>query len=216
MKINPEIIITEDGTQTLQHPVLGDLYHSTRGAVGEAMHVYIKNGLLRAEPLDGGLRILEVGFGSGLNAWLTMEHGCTMGLRIDYTAIELYPIDKETIAQLTYTCNPLFARMHDTPWGEKCNISEGFVLKKIEVDLVDTIFDTTFDLIYFDAFAPDTQSELWSTAIFSKMYDALHKNGALVTYSAKGDVKRAMREAGFSVHRIEGALGKRHMIRAVK
>lgn len=214
MHISPEIEPTDDGSNTLVHPLLGETYHSTRGAVGEAMHVYIANGL-RMSPLRS-LRILEVGFGSGLNAWLTLQECVATDRTVEYHALELYPIDNNAVARLNYTADPLFWSLHSAPWNEICTITDNFRLKKVEGDLVDIEFDAIFDLVYFDAFAPQSQPELWSERVFTKIYERMSAGGALVTYCSKGDVKRALRAVGFEVRRMEGALGKRHMIRAIK
>ena len=187
--IRPIIEPTEDGTPTLRHPVFGDTYHSTRGATGESMHVYIRQGFA-ASGLPH-VRLLEVGFGSGLNAWLTARAAFFMNRTVAYTALEPYPVDPRTAAQLSR-------------------------IRKVETSLQDYEFDTTFDLVYFDAFAPDTQPELWTADVFRRIFDILSEGGLLVTYSAKGTVKRNLREAGFDVKRLPGALGKRHMVRAVR
>lgn len=218
MEIKPDIETTADGSATLRHPVCGETYHSLRGAVGESMHVFIHTGLeFVAASLTGEVvRVFEVGFGSGLNAWLTLEYARQNGLRIEYTAVELYPVGRETVSALGYTSDPLFGAMHDAPWGCAVQIAEGFTLHKVEGDFTRMELAGPFDLVYFDAFAPDVQPELWSAERFAALARAMRSGGVLVTYSAKGMVKQNLRAAGFEVHRLPGALGKRHMLRAVK
>ena len=212
--IRPIIEPTEDGTPTLRHPVFGDTYHSTRGATGESMHVYIRQGFA-ASGLPH-VRLLEVGFDSGLNAWLTARAAFFMNRTVAYTALEPYPVDPRTAAQLSYGADRLFMALHEAPWNVPARITERFRIRKVETSLQDYEFDTTFDLVYFDAFAPDTQPELWTADVFRRIFDILSEGGLLVTYSAKGTVKRNLREAGFDVKRLPGALGKRHMVRAVR
>ncbi len=215
--ITPTIEPTDDGSATLRHPLLGDTYHSLRGATGEAAHVYIANGLATL-PLER-IRILEMGFGSGLNAWLSLNYGRRHGLTIDYRAIERYPVDPDTAARLGYTDDPLFDALHRAPWNVPVAITDRFRLTKYDADLTapDGAWETGgYDLVYFDAFAPDTQPELWSEALFRRIYARLAEGGILVTYSAKGCVKQALRAAGFEVRRLPGALGKHHMVRAAK
>lgn len=217
MIISPVRELTGDGSHTLRHPVVGDTYHSTHGAVTESEHIFIRNGFDSCtQPSDRPLRILEVGFGSGLNALLTLRAAVAEHRAVDYTAIELYPVDVEAARTLCYADDPQFMALHLSGWGEKEQIHPLFALKKIEADLADTQFDTTFDLVYFDAFAPDSQPELWTTDIFRTVFESMHNGGILVTYSAKGDVKRALREVGFEVGRLPGPPGKRHILRAVK
>lgn len=212
--IRPEIEITGDGSPTLRHPVTGDAYHSVRGAVGESEHVFIREGFLRNRlPY---VRIFEVGFGSGLNAWLTAQAAAREGRTVFYEAVERYPVDPQTAAKLSYAADPLFRALHDAPWNVPTGIDERFTLKKVEAALENYRFDTTFDLVYFDAFAPDTQPELWSRELFGRLYACLAPGGILVTYSAKGLVKENLRAAGFEVKRLPGALGKHHMVRAAK
>lgn len=214
VRIHPQIEITADGSPTLRHPLLGETYHSLNGAVSESEHIFLRGGFdaCTANPVS----ILEVGFGSGLNAYLTLRAGADAGRQVHYTAVELYPVDAQTVASLDWARDALFTALHSAPWGRDCRIADHFTLHKIEGDFADTEFDTTFDLVYFDAFAPDTQPELWSGAVFGKIFASLSPGGSLVTYSAKGDVKRALRGAGFEVRRLPGAPGKRHMLRAIK
>lgn len=233
--IAPRIEETEDGSQTLRHPLLNETYHSSRGAVGEAEHVFIRAGLrgwierhggeftdgypsrLTTFPLSGRkVRILEMGFGSGLNAWLTARRAQEWGLEVEYYGWELYPVSWEVAAGLRYASDPLFEALHRASWSEMVSITENFSLRKEAASLLDSSFLTTFDLIYYDAFAPETQPELWSAELFIRLFDAMNAGGVWVTYSAKGEVKRNLRAAGFEVERLPGALGKRHMLRAIK
>lgn len=214
--IKPDIEQTDDGSATLRHPVFGDTYHSTRGAVGESQHVFITNGLSTVR--KPAVRILEVGFGSGLNAWQSLCYGRENGIGTDYTAVELYPVDIATVSSLGYTSDPLFIEMHSAVWGERCRLTDLFCITKVAADITsdDSWRGEFYDIIYFDAFAPDTQPEMWSADVFGRLYDVLANDGVLVTYSAKGSVKQALRDAGFFVKRLPGALGKRHMLRAEK
>lgn len=219
MWIKPEIILTEDGSHSLRHPVSGEAYHSLHGARTEAVHVFINNGLRYCLAENGGkgcLNILEAGFGSGLNAWLTISEAERMGVKVNYTAVELYPVDTSVIEKTGYASYPRFLDMHRAGWGTPVAVSPLFTLTKLNSDLTLLDIDTTFDLVYFDMFAPDVCPGLWSTDVFSAVYGYLTAGGVLVTYSAKGDVKRALRTAGFEVLRLPGAPGKRHMLRAVK
>lgn len=212
--ICPSIRATDDGSSTLVHPILGELYHSNKGAVGEALHVYINSGFnfMQGESLS----ILEMGFGSGLNALLSLQEAEIKGVKVDYHAIELYPISLDVARGLSFSEEQYFMGLHKADWNERVNITERFSLTKWDNNLLDIEFLTTFNLVYFDAFAPDSQPELWSEDVFRKIAGAMTEGGVLVTYSCKGDVKRALRAAGFEVHRIKGALGKHQMIRAIK
>ena len=160
--------------------------------------------------------MLEIGFGSGLNAWLTLEYAGRLGITVQYTGVELYPVSTDAVRRLNYTDNPLYMALHECPWEMPVQITRCFTLTKMAADFAAMGFNSTFDIVYFDAFAPDTQPELWTVEIFSKLYCAINPGGILVTYSAKGSVKRALRAAGFEVERLPGALGKRHMLRAIK
>ena len=197
--IEPEIEPTDDGSQTLRHPLFGETYHSVRGAEGEARHVYIDAGFhyileandrFRAKAGNGAdrktapvatLRIFEMGFGSGLNAWLTARAAAGTGRRVEYVALEHYPVAMGTVQGLGYAADPLFEALHQAPWNEAVPATESFSLKKVAASLLNYRFDTTFDLVYFDAFAPDAQPELWTREVFAKLFAALHPEGVLVT-----------------------------------
>ncbi len=215
----PEIITSDDGSHTLRHPSLGDTYHSTRGAVGEAQHVFIEAGFDRVPGPEK--RIFEMGFGSGLNALLTLKRAIKTGCRVTYHAVETDPVPMEIVRQLNYITAddplyPAFLAMHEAAWNEPVEIHPAFTLKKHAESLLSTELDATFDIVYFDAFAPETQPELWSETVFRKLFERTAPEGILVTYSAKGEVKQALRAAGWEVGRLPGALGKRHMVRATK
>lgn len=217
--IKPETVPTDDGSHTLLHPVLGDTYHSTRGAVGESEHVFIRNGFDFIEKED--IRIFEMGFGSGLNALQTLRRAIETDKNVIYHTIELFPVAVDTIQKLNYISPedplyPSYQKMHESDWEKEIEINEHFRLIKNSISLVDIELDSIFDIIYFDAFAPETQPELWSEDIFNKLYLHTATGGILVTYSAKGAVKEALRKAGYVVKRQPGALGKRHMLRAQK
>lgn len=213
------IIETADGSNTVRHTLLGELYHSDRGAVGESAHIFIDAGLCYSLELMPRrvVSIFEVGFGTGLNAWLTLLKAMELDLEICYHAIELYPLDPKTASDLNYSDDPLFMALHTSPWEQPTQITDRFTLCKYKASL--TEFTPRFEgveLVYFDAFSPEVQPELWSNEIFRKIHRTMTDNGILVTYSAKGVVKEALRSAEFSVSRLKGALGKRHMVRAIK
>lgn len=221
-----EIIKTADGSATIFLPEWNEHYHSKHGAVQEALHVFIKSGLdyYTEKNSAGKVSILEIGFGTGLNALVTFLDARTKNLEIDYTGVEAYPVPSEELEHLNYaTCfkeeelaRETFSKIHEKLWTEKGEVSEGFQLTKQEKFFKDINDSEAFDLIYFDAFGPRVQPELWTEEIFKKMFKALRSQGILVTYSAKGDVRRAMQAVGFEVERIPGPPGKREMLRALK
>ncbi len=213
---------TGDGSATIYLPDLDETYHSIHGALQESNHVFVKEGLdfVLAESKQELIRVFEVGFGTGLNAVLFSEMAQMLQKKIYFESIEKYPIDINLINQLKpyQKEDSNFSFVHEIAWEEKKSINSYFDLKKIKADLLEFNFSTEayFDLILMDAFAPDKQAEMWSVEIFSKLFQSLKPGGILVTYSAKGDVKRAMRESGFVVKRIDGPPGKKHMLRAIK
>ncbi len=217
-----EIIITSDGSTTIHLPEWNEQYHSKHGAIQEAYHVFIRSGLHYCKDLDH-VNILEIGFGTGLNCLITMIEAMKLNLMINYTGVEAYPVKEEEIQKLNYIeelnaqlyLND-FIKMHASSWDSKNQVKPQFSLTKRE-QFFHQIDDTdAFHLIYFDAFGARVQPELWTVSIFQKMYDALQEKGTLVTYSAKGSVRRAMQEVGFVVERLPGPPGKREMLRAIK
>ncbi|WP_062060086.1 tRNA (5-methylaminomethyl-2-thiouridine)(34)-methyltransferase MnmD [Aquimarina longa] len=220
-----KIIITDDGSKTIHLPELNEQYHSKHGAVNEAMHVFIESGfnhILKKEFLDH-LAILEMGFGTGLNAFITFLEAEKCNQPINYVSIEAYPVTWSEAKLMMYPevlsveeKSPIFSRMHQSNWEKPVDISSSFKLLKRKQFFVEISDIECFDLIYFDAFGARVQPELWTSEIFTKMYKALRHKGVLVTYSAKGSVRRAMQEVGFDVERLPGPPGKREMLRATK
>lgn len=223
-----KIITTSDGSKTIQIEEWNEQYHSVHGAINEANHVFIKHGLLffnsqlAFRHRDEDLKILEIGFGTGLNAFLTLIEANELSISIDYTGIEAYPVSLEEIEQLNYPeliskhYTSEFNQLHIIPWEEKCSVTSNFQLKKLQMKFEDISSEDEFDIIYFDAFGARVQPELWTESIFFQMFKALKQNGVLVTYSAKGSVRRAMQSVGFEVERLPGPPGKREMLRAQK
>lgn len=216
-----EIIQTLDGSTTIHLTEWDECYHSKHGAIQEAQHVFIKNGLSLFQ--NQKVAILEIGFGTGLNAFITLLEAKKMQQTIDYVGVEAYPISAEEVLKMNYVSelnadkeSILFDIIHESNWGEKVLLNDGFTLTKRNQFFEEINDENIYDLIYFDAFGYRVQPELWSTEIFRKMFKALKNNGVLVTYAARGVVKRSMIEVGFTVEKLEGPPGKREMFRARK
>ncbi len=220
-----EIITTGDGSMTIHLPELNEQYHSKHGAINEANHVFITNGLhhilenKRKDPID----ILEIGFGTGLNAFITYIESKKINQIINYVGVEAYPVSIEEAKLMNYpvTLNAenikhVFEQLHQVDWEISNKISNFFLITKKKQFFSEINDKDSFELIYFDAFGARVQPELWTVSIFERMYNALKPNGVLVTYSAKGSVRRAMQEVGFTVERLPGPPGKREMLRATK
>jgi len=224
---NDRIIqLTKDGSHTIAIPAMNVTYHSTHGAVQESMHVFIQSGLRyfinsNKPPSGEAIQIFEQGFGTGLNALLTLQEAIQLDQKISYHTIEPYPITMEDAAQLNYgelikDLKEYFHLIHKCEWGKEVVIHRLFSLKKINTTLQQFETSAQFHIIYFDAFDPAAQSELWTEFIFKKMYDLLYPDGILVTYSSKGTVQRAMKAARFTIEKLKGPPGKREIIRAIK
>lgn len=223
-KIHPyrEIATTADGSKTLFVPHWDEHYHSIHGALQESMHVFIHAGLkyFTEKNQPDSVRIFEAGFGTGLNAWLTAQYIRHSSIQIDYQSIEAYPLTPEEVEALNYTdgqedsVKKIYKDLHLAAWNEQTQITSGFKLEKLNGLLEEWIPDKAFDIIYFDAFAPSAQPDLWSEDIFRKLYESMSDNGILVTYCAKGSVKRAMKAAGWNIEKLPGPPGKREMTRA--
>jgi len=217
-----EVSITNDGSKTLYVPELDEHYHSVHGAYNEAMHVFIDAGL-NSLNLDE-TNILEIGFGTGLNALLTLRESLQFDQKINYTGVEAYPVLLEEIELVDYKSlikedkelQELYLELHSSVWETQVDITPNFTLTKQQKKFADINDLNSFDLIYFDAFAPNVQPDLWSIEVFEQMLNSLKPEGMLVTYCAQGQVKRNMKAAGFYVERLPGPPGKREMTKALK
>lgn len=218
------IITTADGSKTIQIEDWNEQYHSIHGALQEAKHVYIENGLqefLQRHPNQKHINILEIGFGTGLNAMLSAEDELALQKSILYHGIEAYPVSSDELQALNYSSllalkSEIFDQLHSASWNKESQITKHFVLKKRQEFFADLKDANIFDIVYFDAFGPRVQPDLWTLSIFKIIHTAMRFGGVLVTYSAKGSVRRAMQEVGFEVERLAGPPGKREMLRASK
>jgi tRNA U34 5-methylaminomethyl-2-thiouridine-forming methyltransferase MnmC len=218
------LFITEDGSHSVLSETFGIAYHSTHGAIQETQHVFIDAGLKYT--VEQGLTeiaILEIGFGTGLNAFMTFLEAQRLGVKINYTTFEAYPLSMEQVFQLNYVekleipnFKNVFESLHTSSWADMTPLSNTFNFTKILADFDQIQFKNSFDIIYFDAFAPQAQPHLWETEMMQKMYSALKNNGILTTYCAKGEVKRVMKSVGFTIEKLAGPPGKREMTRAFK
>ena len=237
----PNIQITEDGSHTLFSEMAGQTYHSSHGAVQESRHIFISQLMGRCSTVDdqqsgmnGVLSVLEIGFGTGLNALLTAQWARENGVKIEYTTIELYPLAEGIYRELNYGRllgdEELFLKLHEMDWDVDLQcVTENFAIRKCKSDIVEwlnsqqstvdglqLVDNGLYDVVYFDAFSPDAQPELWSEEVFRNVYALMKEGGVLMTYCAKGDVRRAMLAAGFRVEKLQGPPGKRHILRARK
>lgn len=208
---------TGDGSPTLYLPGLEEHYHSVKGAWTESQHVYIDMGMMHCPKDD--IHILEIGFGTGLNAYLTLLAATSAEKKIHYTGIEKFPLGWEIPESMNYTDDPFFEKIHKAQWERDAEISPCFVLRKLKADF--TVYKTQgaplFDVVYYDAFAPEKQPEMWNPELFCNLHSLMGKGGILTTYCAKGIVRRTLQQAGFCVERLAGPPGgKREIIRAVK
>ena len=225
-----EIILTADGSATIFIPDWEESYHSRHGSIQEAYHVFIKNGLDEFSARNP-IHILEIGFGTGLNAFITLLESNERNLKIHYTGIEKYPVSAEEAQKLNYPkilnkWNPQFSvdelekyyfDLMNSVWEKEISINSEFNLTKIQADFLEFNYpENQFDLIYFDAFGARVQPELWTEILFEKLFKSLKNRGIFTTYSSKGSVRRALIEVGFKVEKRPGPPGKREMLVAIK
>jgi tRNA U34 5-methylaminomethyl-2-thiouridine-forming methyltransferase MnmC len=218
-----KIVSSDDGSHTLYDTEIDEHYHSIFGAVQESMHVFVQQGFdcIKCKKITD---ILEIGFGTGLNALLTYFRAIESERNVCYTAIDPFPLNEHIWKGMNYPlminnskASYIFENIHKSRWDETVHLSESFSLLKVQSKLEKLSLEKeSFDLIYFDAFSPDSNPGLWTKKIFGRLYCSLRDGGILVTYSSKGSVKRALRDSGFIVRRLKGAGGKRHMVRGVK
>ncbi|BBE20886.1 peptidase [Aquipluma nitroreducens] len=220
--MNKEFVVTEDGSHTIYLPEMDEHYHSTHGAIQESLHIYINQGLFQVPKQE--ISILEIGFGTGLNAYLTFAYGNRKLLNINYFSIEKYPLTETDYLKLNYPENifpeysDVFEKLHRAEWNSVVKISPEFSLQKVHADLLSFEFNSLpqFDLVYYDAFAPGKQPEMWTDEIIREVASSVSKDGILVTYCAKGSVRRAFSAAGFLMERIPGPIGKKEILRGKK
>lgn len=218
--MNREFRLTEDGSQTMYVNELDEAYHSIHGAIQESMHVFINQGLHKIQ--KSPVRILEMGLGTGLNLILTLRESEKLGIDVYYHAVEKYPLVPSEYNMLNFeniiACSPKgsLLNMHQAPWEEDFNLTENFLIHKKKADFRSMNPAGKYDLVYFDAFAPDKQPHLWTVKIFSNLHDLLNPGAILVTYTSKGSVRRTLISCGFEVFRLPGPPGKWEMIRATK
>jgi len=211
--MNIQLKTTHDGSHTLYSPAIDECYHSQNGAIQESEHIFIKTGWESCEKSE--LKIFEIGFGTGLNAFLTLLKAEKERKKTIYTALELYPLDKEITRKLNYfelldkNRKADFEKLHNTAWNEKTEITPFFTLEKIQADFTNYELKDLYDLFYFDAFSPEKQPEMWSQECFEKLYANANSDAVFVTYCAKGVVRRAIQNAGFQVERLPGPIRKK-------
>lgn len=218
-----ELFTTADGSTSLHIPAWDEQYHSKHGAIAESLHVFIEMGLVPVmeEVQENPVSILEIGLGTGLNAYLTLLKSRESGRLVNYQGVEAYPVSPEEAKSLNYwellnTSQEDFLKIHQSSWEEAVDLDRFFTLTKRKQLFSDISDKDRFHLVYYDAFGARVQPELWTEAIFQKMHDAMMDRGVLVTYAAKGSARRAMQVVGFEVERLPGPPGKRQMMRARK
>lgn len=220
------IQVTEDGSHTLESLVFNSTYHSKFGSVQESLTVFIEAGLhFKLDGFSGNppIRILELGLGTGLNAWLSLCAADRGQLSMEYTALEMFPVSEDMALQLNYASiyspqhEAEFVSIHKCPWSKWVSITPQFQLHKLQVDVLVWNSDKLLvDIVFYDAFGPGTQPELWSEAVLSKFVDCLVTGGVFVTYCAKGEVRRTLQRLGLEVERLPGPPGKREILRGIK
>lgn len=217
-----KIVLTEDGSHTLSVPSLDEHYHSVHGAISESEHIFINAGLRYILQDKPKINILEIGFGTGLNALLTLREITEKRIPCEYTAIEISPLEEKIFSELNYPTllgiqKNILLSLHQCRWDEKEKINDSFTLNKIHSSIHElSLPSEKFDLVYFDAFGPDKQPGMWTEDVFMKIFSSIKNGGIMTTYSTKGDVKRNLKAAGFSIEKLPGPKGKREILRAKK
>lgn len=218
-----EVVNTNDGSTTILNKDLNATYHSKFGAVEESKHIYINNGLQHAISCFGKtITIIEIGFGTGLNALLTLQEANLQKLDIQFYAIEKYPLPKEIYKNLNYVSfvrsieGDKFNKIIECNWEEEVTIDPFFKITKFNKDIHDLPALPNAHLIYYDAFAPDVAPDMWQMPVFEKLYNTLPQKGCIITYCAKGEFKRMLKQTGFIVEALSGPVGKREITRAIK
>jgi tRNA U34 5-methylaminomethyl-2-thiouridine-forming methyltransferase MnmC len=219
LKMKIELVRTQDGSDSLYRQDIDEQYHSSFGAMQESMHIFIRSGF-QAVPKNE-LQVFEMGFGTGLNVLLTLLAAREKQKKVKFFSIEKYPVPSNLIDSLNYPfiLSPespeIFKTIHSSEWDKDINIG-GSILHKIHGDILEIPIPAGNDLVYFDAFSPGKDPLLWNESLFVRIYDSMVKGGIFVTYSAKGDVKRALMASGFRIEKLEGPPGKKHILRAFK
>jgi tRNA U34 5-methylaminomethyl-2-thiouridine-forming methyltransferase MnmC len=214
------LLITSDGSHTLFVKEIDESYHSTHGAIQESQHIFIESGLKQCKKPE--ISVLEIGFGTGLNAFLALLEAENKEKTIDYITLERYPIEIETAFKLNYPKQidikkqALFEALHKAKWNDKTTITRNFTLTKVLTDFTQYSFCSNFDVVFFDAFSPEKQPEMWTQELFTNIFNRCNPNAVLTTYCAKGIVRRNLQNAGFVVERLPGPPGKREILRAKK
>ena len=213
-----QLFLTADGSHTMIIPGTEVSYHSKHGAIRESRHVYIETGLqyFLTRNNETTVRIFEMGFGTGLNAFLTLQEAIKNSNSIFYQAVELHPLTPEEARLLNYSNNDTFLSLHTAGWGKAVAIHPLFTLHKLQASLLQANTEDRFHVIYYDAFAPDVQPELWEKPVFEQLYRMMEPGGILVTYCVKGDVRRAMLASGLTIEKVPGPPGKKEILRALK
>jgi len=218
------IIITEDGSHSLYVPELKETYHSFHGAVQESRYVFIQHGIdFFTTQGATSVKVLELGLGTGLNALLVAEWAQNKGVNVEMVSLEAFPVEAKLALELNYAkhlqdeeATLWYENIHNSAWNIPFKVNEFLTVKKIDQKIEDTELENDFDVVFFDAFAPNKQSELWELPILKKTFDAQASAGVFVTYCAKGQLKRDLREIGYEVETLPGPPGKKEMVRGLK
>ena len=217
--MNNSIILTDDGSNSLFNNDINESYHSKHGAINESQHIFINYGLQYIYKKE--IKIFEIGFGTGLNALLSFLYSKNKKIRIDYQTVEKFPLKKSEYSNLNFSeqlniKKDIFTNLHKSKWESKSEISDLFSITKYAKDLNNFNHKYYYDIIYFDAFSPEKQPDLWTEKNFKKLYDNLNYNGILITYCAKGLIKRTLKKVGFQIYSFSGPKGKREITQARK